>query len=227
MVKVTSGRSDIDRITFSNSKLKSTAIQMADDEIRIEYEEEKKNGIFEIIVGLVLLAIIFMGEMRLIIPFVMKSSLRGYIFYLIPTVFYFMISFVAIKELKKKKNENTRKNHGAEHMVFKAYRKLKRIPTVSEVRKFPRINSYCGINMFSAIITVNLIAICVYYCTGYVVSEILILTIAPMFGKFFPLNVMGNIAQFWTTAEPEDSNIKLAIEALEGLEERVLLKEKN
>lgn len=223
MVKVTSGRSDIDRITFSNSKINSTAIQMSDGEIKIEYEEKKKNKISEIIITLVMFIIICIIEMRFIIPFVSKSALMVYIFYLIFAVIYLMLTFAVIKELRKKKYENTLKNHGAEHMAFKAYRKLKRIPTVSEVRKFSRINSQCGINQFSAIITVQLIGICIYLCTGYVVSEMLLLTIAPFFARFFPLNVMGNIAQFWTTSEPEDSNIALAIAALEGLEERVLL----
>ena len=226
MVRVTSARSDNDKIMFSDSEFESTATRMTNGEIETVCEKKKEVTFPVAITVLVVTIILWVIDIKLTIPFLSNSVSRVYIFYSIITVIFAMLMFVAIKELCKAKNANLLKNHGAEHMVFTAYRKLKRIPTVSEAKKFSRINSHCGINLFSSIIVAQLLAIFVYLCTGYIISEMLMLTIAPIFASFFPFNFIGNIAQFWTTCEPEDSNIELAIAALKGLEDKVLLKEK-
>lgn len=226
MVRLSSGRSYVDKITFSDSEFEATATQMTDGEIKVECEKKKEMELPVAIVALVFNIILWVIDIKLMIPFLRNSALRVYIFYSIIVVMHAMLVLVAINELRKAKNANLLKNHGAEHMVFTAYRELKRIPTVSETKKFSRINSHCGINQFSAIIVAQLIAIFVYWCTGYIISEMLILTVAPRFASLFPFNLIGNIAQFWTTSEPRESNIRLAIAALEGLEDRVLLKEK-
>lgn len=226
MARITKGRSYVDKITFSDDEYESTAIQMSNGEIKVECEKKKEMGFSAAIISIVLFIIICVIDIKLMIPFLSNGVLRVYIFYSIIAGIFAMIMYVAMKEIRKKENANLLKNHGAEHMVFKAYRKLKRIPTVSEAREFSRIDSHCGINQFSAIIIAQLIAIFIYWRTGYIISEILILTIVPMFASIFPFNFIGNIAQFWTTSEPRDSNIRLAISALKGLEDRVLLKEK-
>ncbi len=226
MVRVTSARSDNDKIMFSDSEFESTATRMTNGEIETVCEKKKEVTFPVAITVLVVTIILWVIDIKLTIPFLSNSVSRVYIFYSIITVIFAMLMFVAIKELCKAKNANLLKNHGAEHMVFTAYRKLKRIPTVSEAKKFSRINSHCGINLFSSIIVAQLLAIFVYLCTGYIISEMLMLTIAPIFASFFPFNFIGNIAQFWTTSEPSDSNINLAISALKGLEDKVLLKEK-
>lgn len=222
MVRVTSARSDNDKIMFSDSEFESTATRMTNGEIETVCEKKKEVTFPVAITVLVVTIILWVIDIKLTIPFLSNSVSRVYIFYSIITVIFAMLMFVAIKELCKSKNANLLKNHGAEHMVFTAYRKLKRIPTVSEAKKFSRINSHCGINLFSSIIVAQLLAIFVYLCTGYIISEMLMLTIAPIFASFFPFNFIGNIAQFWTTSEPSDSNINLAISALKGLEDEVL-----
>lgn len=226
MVRITKGRSYVDKITFSDSEFEATATQMPDGEIKVECEKKKEMELPAVIAVLVFTIILWVIDIKLMIPFLRNGALRVYTCYSIIVAISAMLMFIGINELCKAKNANLIKNHGAEHMVFTAYRKLKRIPTVSEAKEFSRINSHCGINQFSAIIVAQLIAIFVYWCTGYIISEMLILTVAPIFASLFPFNLIGNIAQFWTTSEPRESNIRLAIAALEGLEERVLLKEK-
>lgn len=200
MVRISDGRSYVDKIMFSDSEFESTATRMSDGKIETVCEKKKQMEFPVVIIALVFTIILWVIDIKLMIPFLSNNASRVYIFYSIIATISAMLMIVAINELSKTKNVNLRKNHGAEHMVFKAYRKLKRIPTVSEARKFSRINSHCGINQWSAIIVAQIIAIFVYWCTGHIISEMLILTIAPMFASVFPFNFIGNIAQFWTTS---------------------------
>lgn len=228
MVRISNGRSYVDKIMFSDSEFESTATRMSDGEIEIVCEKKKQMEFPVVIIALVFTIILWVIDIKLMIPFLSNNASRVYIFYSIIAIIYGLLIFISINELSKTKNVNAIKNHGAEHMVFKAYNKLERIPTVLEAKGFSRINSHCGINQWSSIIVAQLIAIFVYWYTGHIISEMLILTIAPMFASVFPFNFIGNIAQFWTTSEPEDSNIELAIAALKGLEDREndLLREK-
>ena len=226
MVRISNGRSDVGKIMFSDSEFESTATRMPNGKIETVCKKKKQMEFPAAIIALVFTIILWVIDIKLMIPFLSNSASRVYIFYSVIAIIYAMLMLVSINELSKIKNVNLRKNHGAEHMVFKAYNKFERIPTVSEAKEFSRINSHCGINQFSTIIVAQLIAIFIYWYTGHIISEMLILTIAPMFASVFPFNFIGNIAQFWTTSEPEDSNIELAIAALKGLEDRVLLKEK-
>ncbi|MCI8618256.1 MAG: DUF1385 domain-containing protein [Clostridia bacterium] len=226
MVKISNGRSYNDKIMFSDSEFEATATRMTNGDIETVCEKKKEITFPVAITALVVTIILWIIDIKLMIPFLKNSSARVYIFYSIIATIYGLLIFISINELSKVKNVNLIKNHGAEHKVFKAYHKLKRIPTVSEAKEFSRINFHCGINKWSSIIVAQIIAIFVYLCTGYIISEMLMLTIAPIFATIFPFNIIGNIAQFWTTCEPEDSNIELAIAALKGLEDKVLLKEK-
>ncbi len=226
MVKITSGRSYDDRITFSDYSTKATAIRRDEGKIEIEYEEEEKENFSSKIITI--LWLIFYGflDVYWLLPAIAKSPLIVYGFCLSIAIFYVMWIIFCIALMRQSENRNLIKNHGAEHMVNRAYCKLKRIPTVSEAKRFSRINYQCGINMYSATIIAEIIAICIYQCTGYVISGLLLVQLAPLLFKIFPFNLVGLIAQFWTTDTPDDSNIELAIAALQALEEKELLKEK-
>lgn len=224
MVKVNGGNSKIDRITFTDSTVNATAIQMPDGEIKVEYEEKNVIGV-SVLKALGMFIFISLLKSFLILPHISNNAITVY-FYLIPATIYLLLSFIAIKEMRKKGNENQLRNHAAEHMVHKAYEKLKRIPTISEAREFSRIHYSCGINIFSAFITAQLIGFFVYRYTGYVISEIWLVIVPILCSSIFPFNVLGKIGQFWTTSKPNDSNIKLAITAIKALEEKVLLAEK-
>ena len=100
--------------------------------------------------------------------------------------------------------------------------KLKRIPTIEETKKFSRINKNCGIWIFSAFITAQLIGFGAYKFANYQIPEWILYVVPLLIGSYFPFNVMGKIAQFWTTSKPNDQNIELAISALCALEKRNL-----
>ena len=110
------------------------------------------------------------------------------------------------------------KNHGAEHKVIRAYMKLKRIPTLEEAKKFSRISKSCGVTIYSAFFTTQIIGFIVFVTKGYAIPEILLFIIPILFQSVFPFNLLGKIAQFFTTREPEDENIELAIAAITALE---------
>lgn len=220
MLKLSSGKSDVDRITFYDSKYGATAIRKYDGEIKIEYET-KNVTISQIIVVFGLFLGISLFKAFAIMPFIDSQSNMAYL-YLIPAFIYFWLMLASVKEMRKKGNEIL-KNHGAEHMVFSAYKKLKRIPTVEETKRFSRINKDCGIWIFSSFITAQLIGFCAYKFANYQISEWILYVVPLLIGNCFPLNVIGKIAQFWTTSKPNDRNIELAISALCALEKRNLI----
>lgn len=221
MVKVSSGKSEVDRITFYDSKIGATAIQHSDGEIEIKYE--KKNVTMQqvtIVIGLFLIVSLFKSFG--IMPFINNESSMVYL-YLLPALFYFLLAIAAIKAVRKKGNENLLRNHGAEHMVFSAYKKLKRLPTIEETKRFSRINRSCGVTIFSAFFTSQLIGFFVYRYANYQISEWILFLVPLCFGNIFPFNTLGKLAQFWTTSKPNDANINLAITAMSALERRNLL----
>lgn len=220
MLKLSSGKSDVDRITFYDSKYGATAIRKYDGEIKIEYET-KNITISQILVVFGLFLGISLFKAFAIMPFIDSQSNMVYL-YLIPVVIYFLLMLAGIKGMREKGNEIL-KNHGAEHMVFSAYKKLKRIPTVEETKKFSRINKDCGIWVFSAFITAQLIGFCAYKFANYQISEWILYVVPLLIGNCFPFNVIGEFAQFWTTSKPNDRNIELAISALCALEKRNLI----
>lgn len=220
MLKLSSGKSDVDRITFYDSKYGATAIRKDDGEIKIEYETNNVT-ISQILIVFGLFLGISLFKAFAIMPFIDNQSNMVYL-YLIPAVIYFLLMLAVIKGMREKGNEILR-NHGAEHMVFSAYKKLKRIPTIEETKKFSRINKNCGIWIFSAFITAQLIGFGAYKFANYQIPEWILYVVPLLIGSYFPFNVMGKIAQFWTTSKPNDQNIELAISALCALEKRNLI----
>lgn len=220
MVDLSGGNSKVDRITFySSSQIGAAAIQHSDGKIEIIYEkEEMLQGIIPF--GLILLVSLFKSFG--IMPFINNETLMVYL-YLLPALFYLLCVLVQIKIMRKKGNENWLRNHAAEHMVFSAYKKLKRLPSLEETKKFSRINRFCGITIFSAFFTAQLIGFFVYRYANYQLSEWILILVPMFFRSFFPFNILGKLAQFWTTSKPNDANINLAIAALGALESRYLL----
>ena len=222
MLNVNGGLSNVDRITFYDSEIGATAIRLPDGKIDIKYE--KKNVTMESVFGLIVFcSIISLLKALIIIPYI-KNHITMIWMYFIPSAFYVIFLVACIKYVREQ-GKKLLKNHGAEHMVFKAYQKLKRIPNITEVKKFSRISSKCGINIFSAFIMAQIIGFFVYQNFGYIIPEA-VLVIVPVFVYYiFPFNFLGNIAQLWTTSEPEDENISLAIAALTALEDRDSIKD--
>ena len=66
--------------------------------------------------------------------------------YLIISILSIYISF-EIYFLGKTKENRWKKFHSAEHMILNAYRKLGKIPSIDELRKFSRFSNSCSSNV--------------------------------------------------------------------------------
>ena len=161
MIKLSSGKSEKDRISFYTCDNGATAIRNKNGEFTIEYG--KKN--VPIMKSIAILLGIF-GTLSLVKAFVLipliENKIIGTVWYLIPTFFYSFLAIISIIVVRKTGGKELLRNHGAEHKVFLAYKKLKRIPTVKEANHFSRINNACGITIYSAFITTQLIGFIVY-----------------------------------------------------------------
>ena len=218
MVEISSGKSDKDRISFwKKDSYGVTAIRQADGTIIFERgKKETPKGTYIAFAFLIALSVI---KEYVILPLIEKEAIPTFC-YLITMFIYFIIAIYSIMNVRREKGIQCLKNHAAEHMCFKAYRKLKRVPTVEETRRFSRIDRRCGITKFSALITSQLIGYLIYVYAGYEVSEILLFLIPLCFNTIFPFNVLGKFAQLFTTAKPDEENIELAIAAINELERR-------
>lgn len=217
MINITSGQSKKDRISFESGKESVTAIRKSNGKIKFEYGKEVvslKEFIFLILQIFVIPSLV---KIFVLLPLIQRKII-GIIWYLVPTFFYLFITIIAIIALRKDGGKEFLRNHGAEHMVQRAYEKLKRIPTVEEAKSFSRIHRACGVTIFSAFITAQLIGFVVYICTSYVIPEIMLLLVPLLFQTIVPFNTIGKIVQFFTTSKPLNHNIKLAIAALSELE---------
>ena len=141
------------------------------------------------------------------------------IVYFAPTALWIILMVLLISTMYKSKL--LLKNHAAEHMVIKAYNTLHRVPTINEARKFSRFTPNCGISIYSAIITGQLIGYFLFRAFGYIVPEIFLVIIPIFLFNRFPFCLLGLFGQLFTTAKPDNYNIFLAIIALESLEKRV------
>jgi uncharacterized protein YqhQ len=115
-------------------------------------------------------------------------------------------------------NKEIIRNHGAEHMVFNAYKKLKRIPTIQEATSFSRISRFCGTNYYSAFIFTHLISLVTFIFLNYHIPEMILFFIAIFSKSLLPTCIFGLLAQYFNTSKPEKENLELAIAALTELE---------
>lgn len=228
MLVIMNGRSDKNWISFSAGKHTSRAIRQKNGEITTETIEGVKPPSNWITLRLNpvanLLLTIFSCFVVYLLPLLkgywinpmIKNHQISSNYYLISVPFLILLCIIIISIIIiKDKNKTLRKNHGAEHKVFTAYNDLKCIPTVNQAKCYSRICKSCSITIYSALITAQLIGFLVYHINGAMIPEI-ILFLVPLLllHSTFPFNVLGKFAQFFTTAEPDDDNIELAIEAL-------------
>lgn len=114
-----------------------------------------------------------------------------------------MISFVFASGSSKL----ARKNRGAEHKIFNAYTKLKRVPTLEEAKEFSCFTRCDGTNL----VFTKLIVYCFFWIVPIPVCKVTeVLTLLKVSWIFTPL-------QIFVTSTPDDENLVNAILALEGL----------
>lgn len=222
MLKLSSGKSEKDRISFYTSDNGATAIRREDGEIEIELVKKNTPILKAFVILLGIFGTTSLVKALVLMPLI-KAETLATTWYLLPTFVYSLLAILSIVVGRKTGRQAFLRNHGAEHMVLSAYKHLKRVPTVEEAQRFSRINRTCGVTIYSAFITCQVIGFIVYLRTGYVISEIILFLVPLFFQTIFPFNFIGKIAQFFTTSKPERQNIELAIAALSALEKRELL----
>ena len=225
MLEISSGRSQKDRITFRSTNKtiyfvnkSATAISNEDGTISIDYEEYESSPIKVLVFTLLLFGTFLLLKTFVLMP-VIENNGDLIFLYFIPTIAYLILSIYEIISLRYKGGKEFLKNHAAEHMVIAAYKKFKRIPTLEEAKKFSRINRSCGASIYSAFITGQLIGFSVYFLTGFIIPEIVLFIVPLLFSSSTSFNLLGKLAQFFTTSKADDANIKLAISAITALEE--------
>lgn len=212
MFTLSSARSEKDRISFFSKNIGITAMRdEKGDIIFMKSEEDLKGIVFFIIFAIICTSI----KRCIIIPLIEKEILNTN-WYMISLVIYFIFTIISVIVIRSE-GEELRKNHGAEHMVCSAYRKLKKVPSLKETKRFSRISKSCGVSLYSAAITAEIIGFIVFKYIGYQIPEIILLSIPIFLKKFFPFNLIGKFIQLFTTAKPDNSNIILALSALNEL----------
>lgn len=219
------GRSGYNSISFYTKNFKATAmrnehgkIEVAIDEIGVLNLTERGDFIANII-SYVSIGVVILLELLIIKPIIVKFNLLTF-FYIFPIIFWFsylIISIIFDFEIPNN-SKMLKKNHGAEHMIYNTYRKLKRIPLVSEVKNFTRFSGSCGAIGYSSLIMSHLIAYLIYTKFTIAIPQTIMLIIGLYLFKIFPFNFIGLLVQFFTTQKPDDNNIELGIAALCALE---------
>ena len=207
--------------------LTATAIKKENGEIEIQYKNyenlDKSNMHFTkqsylLMFFLHYLTLIFLLIKALvIIPNIQKNNIAK-IYYFAPLFFFILLTIITIKELRLNEGEQFLKNHGAEHMVYTAYKILKRVPSIVEAKKFSRFNKECGSAYPSAFITAQILGFIVFCTTGFVIPEFLLIIVPVFMSDIFPFYIIGYFIQLFTTKKPDDDNLRLAISALFGIE---------
>jgi uncharacterized protein YqhQ len=224
MLNLSGGKSEKTRISFYTHDNGATAIRNKNGFITIEFGKDNKSfrKNYNTLIGI--FSISSLVKALVLIPLIEKNIIES-VWYLIPMFFYSLLAILSIIIVRKNGGKEFLRNHGAEHKVFAAYKSLGRIPTIQEANKFSRINKACGITIYSAFITSQLIGYFVYIHNNYIISEIILFLIPLFFQTVFPFNFIGKIAQFFTTSKPQNQNIELAISALSALERREFLED--
>ena len=220
MIDLLGGESHKNQISFYAASKEATAIRNGTIETTVKtkkVDRTVKNFINSFGIGILPWII----KAFILVPLIENGTIK-IIFYLLPAAFYGMLTIYNIIYLRCHEGKAFLMNHAAEHMVFAAYNKLKRIPTIEEASQFSRISSLCGSTIKPAFITIQLIAFAIFVYSGMVIPEIILYFIALFFHSVFPFNILGRFTQLFLTCKPKDSNIELAIAALSSLEKEII-----
>jgi len=224
-MKITKGCSQSNSISFCTRKFEATAIRNENGKIEVTIENieepnltQKEEFFANILTNTIMISLILF-EILIIKPLIVKLGLLTF-FYIFPVIFYiiFLIAAFIVGFVINDNSKTVKKNHGAEHMVSNAYKKLKRIPSVLEVRKFSRFSGSCSAIICSSLIMSHLIAYLIYAKFTIAIPQTIMLILGLDLFKIFPFNFIGLLVQIFTTAKPNDNNIELGIASLCALE---------
>jgi len=118
-------------------------------------------------------------------------------------------------------NSSAAKFHAAEHMVTNCYRKLQRVPTITELKKYSQFEKDCGSKeLINKIFLYTAMSIAISFQSWY--SPYVYACILTVIFLFAVLNKKFNLLRFmqvFITDTPSDFELKLAIEGLKKFEE--------
>ncbi len=230
MLTLSLGHSDKNWISYTGLSHTSRAIRQSDGEIKTETVSEKTppsnwstllpNPVITFLLGIFSTFVVYIIPMIkgfCLNPMIKRCEISSYYYLISVPLLFLMVCFSIIFGITKDPKHKLRKNHGAEHKVMRAYERLEYIPSIAEAKEFSRIYKSCGVTIFSALITGQLIGYFVYLSFGFMIPELLLFIIPLFLHSIFPFNLLGKLLQFFTTDEPDDDNIELAIVALTEL----------
>lgn len=158
-----------------------------------------KDHIFTIIMAIIITVII-----NFVTPVLLKHIL------IILSIWTFIGLYFYMNDL----NPSIKKFHGAEHKVLNAYNALDRLPTMDEALKYSRFYIACGCTISSVILSI----VTAVYVSIVIFDNIVIIILSILIMLYFILKLWAkgklNIFQLFTTAEPTNVEIKVALEGL-------------
>lgn len=212
-----SGNSNKDGIVFRSSilplKVKATYEDVHEVYITSEEQEIKdvKPWIIIAIDTMLLLLSIYFGDVNVIIGilyFILFSSLE-----LIDLIYaIYQVKFGSCRALGK--------FHSAEHKAINAYRELKRVPSLEEVKKASRFHPNCGSGIIFRNIGTSL-PLCIVLLSYrfvdfkiYIIELIIAIVIVIISTKLSILKYL----QILVTNKPTDKELLVAIKGIEALQ---------
>lgn len=145
-----------------------------------------------------------------------RDFMLGIRFFLVGCSCIVIGGFIVKTKIERKEEERSYKFHSAEHMVLNAYRELKRVPSLDEIRQFSRFSNSCGTNSITLIVLDFLLMfICTFISNasfmlfGIVFVNILLIVMLK--------NGFLNFLQIFTTIPPTDVELIVAIKGMSVL----------
>ena len=135
-----------------------------------------------------------------------------------------LFEFLELSYQMKSKNgaeRSTAKYHAAEHMVLNAFRDLKRVPTLEEIKHYSRFSEYCGSMEFIDKFTIHgLTSLLIALFGLFPLSiHIFICIVYLLILLFCNTGKVTKFLQVAVTTPPTDLELEVAIEGLSSLEE--------
>ena len=150
----------------------------------------------------------------------LAALLKNETFFLVVTMFSLFISLNLFKllhviyEMKiSKRLYKTSKFVAASHMATNAYKKLQRIPTLEEVKKYSRFSSDSKICMpISGIFSQTMLIIFLIFFNEVSFGILVLFSIIiPVVSFFITTSGILNFLQVFVTSKPSDEELKVAI----------------
>lgn len=180
---------------------------------REKNEQNKINDMIKKIIR-ILCVLPFAIILSILIDWVISQNpILGIRVFLVVGVIIMLSTFFINTYIERKIEKNAYKFHSAEHMVLNAYRKLKRVPSLDEIRKYSRFSNYCGTNETTQMVmNFTLMFLCTFISNPMfkVTGMLSVYSIVLILLRCGFLNFLQN----FTTVVPTDKELLVAISGM-------------